>query len=90
MDREIVKQNIYNRLSGVEKLLADMLPSEEVYVDIHKYIQYVRKDSRGLEIWTDAFNVALREEKAIYIPKAEQPYYIDGSVIIPSQYPHPL
>ncbi|WP_276950475.1 right-handed parallel beta-helix repeat-containing protein [Acetatifactor muris] len=85
MDREIVKQNIYNRLSGVEKLLADMLPSEEVYLDIHKYIQYVRKDSRGLEIWTDAFNVALREEKAIYIPKAEQPYYIDGSVIIPSQ-----
>ena len=84
MDREFVKQNIYDKLSQAEKLLADMLPSREEYADIHKYSKYVRKDSQDLAIWTDAFNAALREEKAIYIPEAAQPYYIDGSVIIPS------
>lgn len=84
MDRELVKQNIYTRLSQVERLLTDMLPSEEEYVDIHKYSQYVREDSQGLEIWTDVFRAALKKEKAVYIPKAEQPYYIDGSVLIPS------
>lgn len=84
MDREAAKEKIYSRLNQVERALREMLPAPEEYVDIHEYSWYVQRDSQGLEIWTDAFQAALREQKAVYIPKADQPYYLDGSVILPS------
>ena len=35
-------------------------------------------------VWTDALAQALREHQVVRIPDAEEPYLIDGSVLIPS------
>ncbi len=35
-------------------------------------------------IWTQAFQKSLNEHEVVYIPKASDPYLLDGSVIIPS------
>ena len=35
-------------------------------------------------IWTEAFQAALNEHQIVIIPSANEPYYIDNSVIIPS------
>ena len=35
-------------------------------------------------IWTEAFQTALNEHEIVIIPSASEPYYIDSSVLIPS------
>lgn len=84
MNAEMAKKKIYDKLTRTEISLKGILPAEEEYVDIHEYSGYIRINSQGQEIWTDAIQAALREQKAIYIPKKDEPYYMDGSVIIPS------
>jgi len=42
-----------------------------------------RRDVTG-EIWTDAFQMALDERKLVSIPAREQPYYLDGPLVLRS------
>ena len=38
----------------------------------------------GHRIWTEALQTALREHEVVQIPAAEEPYWIDNTVLIPS------
>ena len=78
------KGQIYRKLSEVEKLLNDLVASQRIYVDVRRYTYLVRKNEAGQSVWTDAIQAALNENEAVYFPKIAEPYYMDGTVVIPS------
>ena len=45
---------------------------------------YVSEVKNGREIWTSALQAALREHEIVVIPEREAPYFIDNTVVIPS------
>ena len=53
-------------------------------INIRDYEFLVRNDEDGKCIWTDAFQNAVREHEYILIPAAQQPYYIDQTIVLPS------
>ena len=56
-------------------------------VSICEYSHLLRKGKQGeveVDVWSDAFQVALNEHQIVEIPAAKVPYYIDCTVIIPS------
>ena len=42
------------------------------------------RTSRGKAVWTDALQKALNEHEIVVIPASNKPYWIDGSIIVPS------
>ena len=38
----------------------------------------------GTNVWTDAINAALRDSQVVRIPASGTPYYVDGTIIVPS------
>ena len=52
--------------------------------DYRAQVRLARQGGETIEIWTDAFNRALREHEVLVIPAREEPYYIDASIIMPS------
>lgn len=75
----------------IRDFLIEMKKENENYINnltktvsVLEYKDLVRKASDGAEIWTDAFQKAFMEYEVILIPKKETPYYIDKTVIIPS------
>jgi len=56
-------------------------------VSISDYASQCREgeiDGKKVKVWTDAFNHALKEHEIIEIPANDVPYYIDNSIIVPS------
>lgn len=76
------KEQICRYLGTMEEELEKILPDEGAYVDIQAYESLVRREESGKEIWTQALQEAIRKEKCVYLPKRQQPYYIDGSVLL--------
>ena len=52
--------------------------------DYRAQVRPARQGGVTIEIWTDAFNRALREHAVLVVPAREEPYYIDASIIMPS------
>lgn len=52
---------------------------------LDRYAHLMRADADGAgEIWTDAFQAALDENRIVRIPAREMPYLIDRPIIVPS------
>lgn len=79
-----IKDGILTKLKKVEIDLKDFKDENSEYVTVTEYINFTKLDSNGKRIWTDAFIKALSDNEFVRIPKAEAPYYIDNTVIIPS------
>ena len=79
-----IKENILNELKKVETRIKANAYSQENFVSISDYKNLTEKSSNGEIIWTEALRKALIENENIFIPKADIPYYIDSTVIIPS------
>lgn len=47
------------------------------------FVGIVREEN-SVKIWTDAFQVALDRYEIINIPAFHEPYYIDKSLVVPS------
>lgn len=75
MDR--IKTDIENLLKSVVKENTKLYSS---LIDSVSLIDY--KSNNG--IWTEAFQKALNEHQVVIIPSSSEPYYIDNSVLIPS------
>jgi hypothetical protein len=51
---------------------------------------YAHRTYKGVQhgaevmVWTDALQQAVNDHEIVYIPAAEEPYYMDGTVVIPS------
>ena len=70
--------------SRLEALLGDVKLENEALCS--KLADEVRLDVYGKEngVWTSALQRALDEHEIVIIPPSEEPYMLDGSVIIPS------
>lgn len=79
-----IRQEILDTLSGVEAALRKLEKPEETFVDLTDYAHLTVTAPDGATIWTKAFQQALLENRCIHIPAAAEPYWIDGTVIIPS------
>lgn len=78
-----IKQAIYAQLAEVEKERKNTVASLRDTVDLTDYIELVRHEACG-DIWTDALQAALREHQRVVIPPSDAVYYIDATVIVPS------
>ncbi|MBO5023028.1 MAG: hypothetical protein J6D11_01745 [Clostridia bacterium] len=83
MENATKKQNI-------EKSLADMQKNNEKQIcnlsdkcSLRDYAHLTRKCAHGT-VWTEALQTALYEHETVEIPSSKEPYYIDNTVIIPS------
>ena len=62
------KEEILQKLIEVEARLKAGLPSEEEYVNVARYRYLVRKDEAGRQIWTEAIQTALWEQRVCRPP----------------------
>lgn len=81
------EKEIYSKLSLVEKDNREKISSLNDKALITDYTYLIREGKNGDEdvvIWTEAFQKALDEHEVVIIPKASTPYYIDNTVVVPS------
>lgn len=77
------KERILKRLSKVEKKVKKIAGRNGEFVSLTNY-SHLAEEKEGRIIWTNAINLALRENEFLYIPENHLPYYVDSSLIIPS------
>ena len=76
------KVEILEHLEQTEKMLkANIINTQRK--SVIDYVDFVKTIS-GEKIWTEAFRKAIDENEHIYIPDTGEVYYIDSTVIIPS------
>ncbi|MCQ2450322.1 MAG: hypothetical protein MJ132_09100, partial [Clostridia bacterium] len=78
-----VKATILKDLESVENLVKNSVSFTDNVVSIDEYSS-LKRTVDGKEIWTDALNAALEKHQTVVIPERSIPYYIDGTVLIPS------
>lgn len=68
----------------IEKLLLSVAnENKELYSSLTDSVSLTNyKSNNG--IWTEAFQQALNEHEIVIIPSSPEPYYLDSSVLIPS------
>ena len=64
--------------------LADALTDEVALSDYQNLVFEKENDGTPVDVWTAAFRTALNEHQTVRIPKKETPYWIDGTVTVPS------
>ena len=57
--------------------------NERLYSSLTDSVSLDAYEPKG-EIWTNALQSALNEHQIVYIPKRENPYIIDNSIVVPS------
>lgn len=77
------KEKIYNILKETEKEnnLHIEQCKDKAYLSDYSGFVY---EKEGCKVWSDALQKALAEHEFVYISASNEPYYIDKSVIIPS------
>ena len=72
-------------ISFMEDVLRAMEAKFRGEVSVAKYRNLVRTVN-GVSVWTDAINAALTNgAQVVRIPASADPYYVDGSLIVPSR-----
>ena len=77
------KKEILEHLSAVEENVRKTALIFEDSINIEDYQSLVTIKG-GMEIWTKALQTAINEHSVIEIPFKDSPYYIDNSILIPS------
>ena len=68
----------------MEDNLKSTFESRKNYKNITEYIHLTKTDECGKVIWSEAFQAALNENEAVFIPESTTAYYIDRTIVIPS------
>ncbi len=81
--KQQIKQEIFNAALQAKKRneAAIAMLSDQISLEEYRYL--VRKESCGA-IWTEALQRALQEHEIIVIPASEQVYWLDQTIVIPS------
>jgi len=82
-----VKQQIRQTVEAMKKHNLELIAVLSDAVSITDYSNLVRKGNNGgetVDVWTDAFQKAVQEHEIVRIPASDTPYYMDGSIIVPS------
>ncbi len=80
----MTKSEILEKLLLMKENNFEASSQSEEGISVENYISFVRNDKNGRKIWTEAFQMALYENKHIRIPESAEPYYIDKTIKIPS------
>ena len=78
-----IKEKIYSSLSAMEAENKKKIASLRKRALLTAYAHLVRTAEYG-KVWTEALRAALRENEIVEIPTGREPYYIDDTVVIPS------
>lgn len=81
--KQQIKQEIYNAALQAKKRNEESIAKLSDQVSLEAYRHLVRKGSCG-DIWTEAFQTALREHEIIVIPASQEVYWLDTTIVIPS------
>ena len=79
-----IKTQICDELECMKKSTMDEICKLKDEVSLAEYKDLTRLGEDGKCIWTEAFQRAVREHEYIRIPAAQEPYYIDHTIIVPS------
>ncbi len=77
-------EEILIRMREENFALANTLTDEVSLSDYEAMVARKENDGDTVDVWTAAFQAALNEHQIVRIPKKETPYWIDGTVTIPS------
>lgn len=80
----MTKNEIYGKLSLMREKIYNESTATSAPVSVERYAEYVTRGRNGESIWSDAFAKALEENEHIFIPSSESAYYIDKTVVVPS------
>lgn len=83
MNKDIKKQMIIDSLKKMEAENNARINALSDRCSLRDYAHLVRESEHG-KIWTEALQTALREHEIVEIGTSNEPYYIDDTVIIPS------
>lgn len=83
MNKEAKKQTIIESLKQMEAESNARIDALSDRCSIRDYAHLVRESEHG-KIWTDALQAALHEHEIVEINTSKEPYYIDDTVVIPS------
>ena len=75
--RAQIEKSTYEMKLENEKLSSSL--TKKVYLT-----DYAPKKVGDIEVWTEAFQCAVNDGEIIVIPESDKIYYIDGTVVIPS------
>ena len=78
-----IKEKIYSSLRKAEVENKKKISSLRDRVLLTAYAHLARESECG-KVWTDALRAAISEHEIVEIPTGREPYYIDDTVVIPS------
>jgi hypothetical protein len=78
-----IKEKIYSSLAAMEAENKNKISSLRKRALLTDYEHLARESNCG-KVWTDALRAALSENEIVEIPTGREPYYIDDTVVIPS------
>ncbi len=81
------KAGIYAALQAMEldnRAAQQKLKKKTLLTSYRSLARGDEQDGEPILVWTDALQTALRENEIVRIPASDDPYYIDRSVVIPS------
>lgn len=84
---EQIKQKIVQSLEDMKRanLKKAAALTDKVSITDYRHLLYPgTHEGKSVSVWTTAFNTALREHEIVEIPASTEPYYIDSSIIVPS------
>lgn len=81
--KQHIKQEIYNAALQAKKRNEEAIAKLWDQVSLEAYRHLVRKGSYGA-IWTEALQTALQEHEIIVIPASQEVYWLDETIVIPS------
>lgn len=84
---EHIKEQICQSLEDMKQRnlrLTGGLTDRVFITDYNHLVRQGDDNKNAVSVWTDALNTALREHQVVVIPPREQPYYMDSSIIVPS------
>ena len=81
--KQQIKQEIFDVTLQAKKRNERIAATLSDQVSLEAYRHLVRQESYGT-IWTEAFQTALQEHEIIVIPASKEVYWLDQTIVIPS------
>ena len=78
-----IKREIYQKVSAMKKLVAAKNKASQDAVTLSAYRHLTRMTAEGT-IWTEALQTALYEHETVIIEPSDDVYFLDSTVVIPS------
>lgn len=83
MDKRVKKQQILTSLEQMQNENSEKIAALQDRCSLKEYTHLTSEGAHGT-IWTKALQTALHEHEIVEIPTEKEPYYVDDTIIVPS------